>query len=315
MIKSYQEWNTDKKYLDNLRTFLEFNVRTLWKNMTGQGMGKESKAGYERLGAMIGYAPSGWNTFAKDSSQQGLEFMNMVQANPANAMNMVKNGAKLQGSPLQLAYRTVDELKQKYGHGPLDKKDLMVLVNILMNTYKDGTVDFGDLRHLWNMVTGIEKSPPDAATEQNKKNALNDDIFSPLHLLNKFFSIGNGIFSAPSNLSKLRIDTSEIIRQYYPELYKTMFKDKFGRDPDSDKPKPPPGDSIDPKDLDNFNIALGELMAALAKTPPVPKEIADIVKRLGPLSQKLKDTIDPSKKPPPTPPVPPPTPPVPPPTP
>lgn len=285
MIKSYQEWGTDRRYFENLRVLLEFNLRTLWQNFRGQGMGQEDKAGYERLGSMIGYAPSGWNIAAKDSSQRGLEFMNTIQNNPNEAMKMVK-----QGSPLQLAYRMIEELKQKFGRGPMDSKDLMVLVRVLMNAHSGGTIDFGELRSLWNMVVDIEKNPPDAKTDQNKEMAVQDNLITPLHLLMRTFSIGNGIFSAPSNIGALRKDCSEIIKKYYPKLYRQMYRNTYGTNPvDSSKPKPPTPSPIDPADIDNLDTALEELNKALATGDP--KIIDPVVKRLQPILQKVKTAL------------------------
>lgn len=286
MIKSFEEWGTDQRYFNDLHVLLEFNLRTLWKNMGGQGMGQKNVSGYERLGEMIGYAPSAWNFMAKDSNQRGLEFMNTIQNNPDKAMKMVK-----QGSPLQLAYKTFDEVKQKFGNGPMNSKDLMFLVRVLMNAYNQGTINFGELRNLWNVITEIEKNPPDADTQKKRQMAVKEDLFTPLHLLMKAFSIGNGIFSAPSNISSLRKDSSEIIRMYYPKMYRQMYRNVYGVDYKQAKTTPPPTPSspIDPNDIDNLDTSIEELNNALATGDATV--IASVVKKLQPILQKVKNSL------------------------
>lgn len=276
MIKSYHDWGVDQRYFTDLRTFLEFNLWTTLQNMGGKGMSQEVKAGYERLGTMIGYAPSGWNVLSRDSSQWGLNFMNTVQKDPNSAMKMIK-----QGSPLQLVYRLFDQFKQRYGNGALDSDNLMSIVNILMNSYNSGTVDFGELRKLWNIITGIENHPDD---ESIKKLAEQDSLITPLDLLMKAFGIGNGIFSAPANISTLRKDATEVMGQYFPEIYKTRLKINPG------KTKKDPKSKVDPADLDSLNTSIDELEKALPGGDPAV--IGAVIKTLQPILKKVKDALN-----------------------
>jgi hypothetical protein len=241
MMRRYQDWKNDQRYLNDLQSVLEWNVRDFFNKVTNRGnLGQESQGQMDRLSTLIGFAPTKWNVFGKSSGQRGQEFMAKVRSGDVKGILAATNP----NSPFRQAYDTFDHLKKTYQSGGLTPDDVKILTNVALGAYPGGNINAGELRNLWGSVVGVEKPGNTAPVDENdptvnkiKQNALRDDVHTPLHLLRKLFSVGGGVFAAPNNIQELRIASSDILKQHYRSLYNRLYYKNYAANDPKFRPK------------------------------------------------------------------------------
>lgn len=247
MMKSYQEWTSEPVFNEIVKEML-----------TESWVGGSSR-NWQRIAMLFGFSrePMGLNPFSKNSWQSMGQFLSRGSAGASrkgdeilSTLEKAVSGEiplndliKMAGnnSPFRLCFNEAQSVKQKLTGRSLDAEDTKMLLNVLENFHSNGHIDPGQLKMLWHSLTG---NAPDDTNPKGNPKAIDLDVHTPSHLLNRFKGYGgHGIFSFPSNYQQdIQQLSKRIIKTYYPEFSNKLLGKK-PRQSSGGNPNPQPNNT------------------------------------------------------------------------